>query len=66
MSVSISIDPTACKGCGYFACVCKIRAEHSRTCRYLIAALCPVGIACDHGFDVCPICDPCTCKKAVA
>ncbi len=24
---------------------------------------CPVGIACEHGWDFCPKCDPCTCAE---
>jgi hypothetical protein len=27
---------------------------------------CPVGIECQHGYDVCPTCDPCTCEKVRA
>lgn len=51
--------------CGHFACVCAIRAAHKETCSFRRAATGPVGIACDHGFDVCPKCDPCTCGKGV-
>ncbi len=34
---------------------------HEPTCRYLKARRGAVGIECKHGFDVCGICDPCTC-----
>lgn len=27
--------------------------------------VCPVGIECDHGYDVCPVCDPCTCSSVL-
>jgi len=33
-------------------------------CRLQMAATSAVGIACEHGFDVCPTCDPCTCGRA--
>lgn len=52
-----------CKTCGHISCVCSIKVRHDKACRFLRAATYPVGIACDHGFDVCPICDPCTCAK---
>ncbi len=52
-----------CAKCGFLACVCQILLDHEPVCKYLIAACCPVGIACDHGRDVCPQCDPCTCQE---
>jgi hypothetical protein len=51
-----------CPRCGYLACVCRIKAEHEEGCRFRIAAAGAVGIECDHGYDVCPTCDPCTCS----
>lgn len=36
--------------------------SHSRNCKFFIALNCPVSIECEHGYDVCPMCDPCTCK----
>jgi hypothetical protein len=50
-----------CAACGHLACVCAIRAVHVPECRYRIAAALSVGIECEHGYDVCPNCDPCTC-----
>jgi hypothetical protein len=48
--------------CGLISCVCDVVAKHARNCRFRRAALCPVAFECDeHGFDVCPTCDPCTC-----
>jgi hypothetical protein len=38
-------------------------ATHRDGCRYLWAATCAVGIECEHGYDACPICDPCDCAK---
>ena len=38
--------------------------EHKEHCKFRIAMVCPVGVACEHGFDVCPICDTCTCGSA--
>jgi hypothetical protein len=51
----------ACERCQHLACVCDIRAAHAEGCPYRTAATCAVAIACDHGFDVCPVCDPCAC-----
>lgn len=58
-----------CKACGFIDCVCALRRAHVPGCRLRTAAEGPVGIECDHGHDVCPVCDPCTCeqvKKAMA
>ena len=52
----------ACATCGYFACVCEVRKIHQAACRYRTAMACPVSIHCNHGYDVCPECDPCTCE----
>lgn len=54
-------DIPSCPVCGHFACVCRIRADHDEHCRFRVAAAGNVAIECDHGHDVCPICDPCTC-----
>lgn len=53
----------ACSTCGHFACVCAVRKEHVESCRYRIARASSVAIECDHGYDVCPTCDPCTCPR---
>lgn len=55
------LDAITCKTCGFFSCVCAAAREHEEGCRYLGAMRCPVSIECQHGFDVCPKCDPCTC-----
>jgi hypothetical protein len=50
--------------CGHIVCVCGVREQHDAKCRFRISMLCPIGIACEHGYDVCPKCDPCTCAAA--
>lgn len=52
-----------CTTCGHLACVCDILAAHVEGCRFRLAATCAIPIECDHGRDVCPICDPCTCAE---
>lgn len=51
----------ACITCGHFACVCPVIRDHAEDCKYRRAVACAVAVECDHGLDVCPICDPCTC-----
>jgi hypothetical protein len=51
----------ACPKCKHFACVCKTLEEHHESCLFRLAVTCAISIECDHGFDVCPTCDPCTC-----
>ena len=53
--------PKAECACGHIACVCNILKRHRPQCKFLKAACCPVGIECEHGRDVCPLCDPCEC-----
>lgn len=48
--------------CGHIACVCHILEEHVQGCLYRLAAT-GVALECEHGRDVCPRCDPCTCKS---
>lgn len=50
-----------CKSCGHINCICRVRAAHKSSCKYRIAKTASVGIECGHGYDVCPICDPCDC-----
>lgn len=60
-----TIDPkkrAADCNCGLIGCVCSLIREHVPGCRFREAMRCVVAIACEpHGYDVCPICDPCTC-----
>lgn len=50
-----------CNQCGHLACVCIIEQLHKLGCTFRLAATCAVPIECQHGYDVCPTCDPCTC-----
>ena len=47
--------------CRLIECSCALVAGHKNDCRFRIAVLCAVGIECEHGYDVCPQCDACTC-----
>jgi hypothetical protein len=47
--------------CHQISCVCAQVAGHNEGCRFRTAVLCPIPIDCEHGYDVCPQCDPCTC-----
>lgn len=49
--------------CGHISCVCAILRGHVDGCKFRLAATCAIPIECDHGHDVCPECDPCTCPK---
>jgi len=57
----ITIDPKACNQCGHFACICQDLADHKLKCKYRRAVTSTVPVECEHGHDVCPICDPCDC-----
>jgi hypothetical protein len=37
---------------------------HKPDCQFRIAETCAIPVECEHGHDVCPICDPCTCGAA--
>ena len=56
---------TACT-CGHIVCICMMKQRHKPECQFRKAMQCPVAIECAHGYDVCPICDPCTCGKETA
>jgi len=47
--------------CGQIQCVCSHVKGHKVKCKFRVSTLCAVPIECEHGFDVCPQCDPCTC-----
>jgi hypothetical protein len=55
-----------CDVCGHIACVCNVKERHAEDCKFRVSVTCPVGIECEHGYDVCPTCDPCTCGAEVA
>lgn len=51
-----------CPRCKNLAtCTCMIEREHKKGCRYRRAACLSIELACDHGLQACPKCDPCTC-----
>lgn len=56
------IPGTACPKCGNLvACTCTIAKKHKKGCRYRIAAELSFELACPHGLQACPKCDPCDC-----
>jgi len=55
-----------CPQCKHFVCVCSIINRHDKACPYRLAAACSIAIECIHGYDVCPVCDPCTCESLLA
>lgn len=40
-----------------------LSAGHAEACEFFIAETCAIAIECEHGYDVCPTCDPCTCGR---
>lgn len=56
---------SGCKECNFFECVCDIKKNHQEKCKFRKAATCVVGIECEHGYEVCSTCDPCTCNKEI-
>jgi hypothetical protein len=55
-----------CPSCGNLChCTCTLAERHRERCRFLLAARLSVELACEHGFQACPICDPCTCEPKV-
>lgn len=64
MSAPTSTSIPVCPVCDFIGCcVCKIKAHHWPWCKFRNAMACPVAIECEHGYDVCPRCDPCTCSE---
>lgn len=56
------VIPTSCRRCGNLvACTCDLAKSHKAGCDYLRAATLGLELACEHGFQACPKCDPCTC-----
>lgn len=62
MTVRLEVPATFCGECGFISCVCEVRKNHVPECKFRKAMETSVGIECDHGYDVCPTCDPCTCE----
>lgn len=59
------VEIGSCPKCKHISCVCEILTAHKKGCSFRLASTCAIPIECDHGFDVCPTCDPCTCKETV-
>jgi hypothetical protein len=49
--------------CGMITCVCEQARQHKQGCRFRRALTLPFSLECDHNYDVCPKCDPCTCES---
>lgn len=48
-----------CRNLG--SCTCEVTMLHRKGCRFRRAATLSVELACPHGFQACPECDPCRC-----
>jgi len=48
------------------SCVCAIKVEHKKGCRFRRAAELSVELACEHGFQACLNCDSCDCGHGAA
>lgn len=60
------VIPESCAKCGHLTgCVCTLKKEHKKGCLFRRAALLSVEVACPHGFQACPKCDPCRCGIVV-
>jgi hypothetical protein len=56
----------SCPRCGNLvSCTCSIAKKHAADCCYRKAAELPFELACEHGFQACPVCDPCACSIGV-
>lgn len=59
-------EPEVYIGCpcgNLVSCTCQIETQHAKNCRYRRAATLPFDLECEHGFQACPVCDPCTCGE---
>ncbi len=61
-----------CPECGHLTIAgenceaCRIRAAHREGCAFRLSATCAIPIECEHGYDVCPTCDPCSCAEVAS
>lgn len=52
----------ACPTCQNLVhCTCSLGRTHAPGCRFLRAAQLSIELACPHGLQACPTCDPCSC-----
>lgn len=57
-----AVLPMGCTRCGQLGfCVCDVKRDHKDGCPFRRAALLSMELACEHGLQACPVCDPCTC-----
>ena len=40
------------------------KSKHAPNCKFG-KAMRGIAIECEHGYDVCPVCDPCCCEKEI-
>ncbi len=53
----------ACVRCGNLVhCTCTLQERHQPGRRFVRAAMLSVELACEHGYQACPLCDPCSCE----
>jgi len=63
INIGEHLEPAGdCEKCKRLACICPEKERHHEHCWYLQAVSCSAAIECPHGHDVCPQCDPCTCR----
>lgn len=55
----------ACVTCKHYSCVCTIKSRHKANCSFRVSATGTVPIECEHGRDVCGVCDACTCGAGI-
>ncbi len=59
---SEAVAAKICEKCGNLgSCTCAVEKNHLKNCRFRKAATLSVELACEHGFQACPKCDPCHC-----
>lgn len=56
----------ACPVCKHLACVCVVKRRHDEDCPFRISVTCAIPIECEHGYDTCPLCDPCNCGAGIS
>ena len=62
IKAAVEVKVIGCRKCGNLvSCVCVINQQHKADCCFRLAANLPFELACDHGFQACPLCDPCDC-----
>jgi hypothetical protein len=47
--------------CGLIECACLAIRGHTKECRFRFAMTAPVLFECEHGLEMCDVCDACDC-----